>query len=741
MTRIKSGPATLLALLAALAGCASTPVNVRALREFQSHDVTPERLTRHLNRVQESLDLIDRLLNQTPYVPGSPMFAELPLDNAAAERTATALGGGDQAEVLDLYVTHVRAVVDRAAQQFQAASELSTRAKARAQAATEAAAAAEAHAQREAALAASEAARAAEGVTGAEPVPDSQAPKRAAEAARLAAQARAEAISAQAAAAATEAPVSLVTALSRYYPVGGGLQKLLARRAALRPQLKRAQEALDAQRSQAPALLGQQTREAAEVDRLRDELEAIEDELGKKPDLTALRNDPVARQVLHDAMVTTSMALRLAAEAAATASVAAAEAAARVLRGKSDPVTAPKLAVLGMDLPRRASRLSDSLESDAAVLKALVETLARVSSLELEQTPGFLYDESLVDEIAGITWRSVHAEVQGGGEVLFYTAIEDDEKSSNDQASYDLTGRTQKLEYEVEPIVLAAARASLKLDWIRLPEAGRLNLGFATNRVYKSGGEFETTTLSRELGVEGAASDALDAALAIAGVTASARIAHFSSGKVRLINVADGSVADEAPFTFSFKEVNLGYDFAPSIDLPLSTLTASFRYFDYALPRVLYELENVTPDAEKATFVFSRQSPTQTITSRYFMLGVLVRTEQPLFPSAVVAGSVNLAGGAGPTSYYFLREGTVQNVEANRERERPWSVGATVGGALSFRFRLVGRANHASAFLDASYKAQLISTQLNSAKEDTRNVNSGTTDVFHGPSLSFGGTL
>jgi hypothetical protein len=45
-----------------------------------------------------------------------------------------------------------------------------------------------------------------------------------------------------------------------------------------------------------------------------------------------------------------------------------------------------------------------------------------------------------------------------------------------------------------------------------------INLGYATSRVYKSGGDIENGSFASELGIKSKYSDALDAALAVAGL-------------------------------------------------------------------------------------------------------------------------------------------------------------------------------------------------------------------------------
>jgi hypothetical protein len=59
------------------------------------------------------------------------------------------------------------------------------------------------------------------------------------------------------------------------------------------------------------------------------------------------------------------------------------------------------------------------------------------------------------------------------------------------------------------------------------------------------------------------ASDALNAALSVAGARASVRLARFTNGKVEDVLVADGTVLADAPLEFDMKQIDVGYDLAP----------------------------------------------------------------------------------------------------------------------------------------------------------------------------------
>jgi hypothetical protein len=91
-----------------------------------------------------------------------------------------------------------------------------------------------------------------------------------------------------------------------------------------------------------------------------------------------------------------------------------------------------------------------------------------------------------------------------------------------------------------------------------------------------SGGDIQNSSLAGELGATGRWSDALDAALLISGVQAKVRVARFTSGTVALVQVADGTTVVTAPFSFSMKEIDLSYDFAPARGTLLKNLSLGF---------------------------------------------------------------------------------------------------------------------------------------------------------------------
>jgi hypothetical protein len=444
-------------------------------------------------------------------------------------------------------------------------------------------------------------------------------------------------------------------------------------------------------------------------------------------------------QVYGDALTISSVALRLALEASGLAAVVVAEASNLARRPAGDWLrSAPDVAQLVREAPSRLQSINRKLDTDAAALKQLVSGLAQLEHIDPSDAPGYLYREGLVDDIVGFGWDSVHVQAEAGGEAYFYNALADKETSTHNGDTYDYTGRAFKLAYHVDPIVLATARLSAKLDFGHFPDAGGLKFGYATNRVYHSGGDIQGGTLAGELGVHGQFSDALDAALFVAGVKAKVRIARFTSGTVDLVDANTNTVVVTAPFSFSEKQIELSYDFVPRNDSPLQSLSLGLGYFDYTLPRILYELHADPTDS--TTFLYFRETPPQAVRTRLAMLGLTTRLEQPATPTLTGFFAASFAVGLGPMSYYFLKDTTLPDEESNRDKRNQTTVGVGVNGALGLRWRFVGGDSRFNAHLEAAYQLQLLDNQLSPDNNKDSVVNSGSVDLFHGPTLALGGS-
>jgi hypothetical protein len=718
-----------------LAGCAGSSANVRALRMYQREEVTPELLNEHLRQLDEALALIQRI-HGAPYQPGDSWVRALPLDETRAAAAAQAITRAGSVEskpsLLSVYETHVRQLLDRAeraaAEQVPAAPAIppSVPAPAPAPAATD--------------PSESSSAPAAPPEPGAPAQPDFLPPILPPASPPPPPPEVLPPTLPPVLPAAPSPRRSILDALAGLDPAFAELERGFADAQRATAEVARAAAELEAARAAShPDARVIAEREAA-VERAKEGLaersRGLEQRVARP--IARVANADV---VVKDAIAVTSVTLRLALEAAALATVAVAEAATLATRSPSAWLRDPSgSAALLRDLPPRVRSIAARLEADVVAIRGLLGALARVESIDPSDTIGFAYRDGLVDEIVGFTWDSVHLEANAGGEAFFYNALASAERSSGSGASYDYTGRTYQLAYDVDPIVLASARLSASFDWTHLADAAGLKLGYATNRVYKSGGDIQQGSLARELGITSAWSDALDAALFVAGVKASVRIAQFTSGTVDLVQVADGSTIATFPFAFQLKQIDLGYDFATRIDSPLKSLTLTFGYFDYTLPRVLYEFENSTPGTDTANYVYLRESPPQAVRSRFGMLGLAAEIERPLVGRLLGVLGARIAIGGGPISYYFLRDETLPDEEANRNKSDRFTYGFNGGAFLGVRWRLASSESRLSAHFDAKYQALMIASGLGS-DDDSTAINSGSSDLFHGPTLSLGGAF
>jgi hypothetical protein len=453
-------------------------------------------------------------------------------------------------------------------------------------------------------------------------------------------------------------------------------------------------------------------------------------------------SDPRNRLIVKDAIVVTSVALRLALEAISLATVVALEASDLSRKPKNWLKGAPDTVRLAAELPGHARSIYRNLETSKDGLSALLAQLSKLDNVNPLDAVGYDYKNGLVDDVVGLAWDSVHLDLHAGGDALFYSALAStDFRSDNGGNTYDYTGRQTKLEYAIAPIVLASGRLSIKLDWPHWADAAKLDLGYATNRVYKSGGDLGTGSLANELGVSSSLSDALDAALAVAGVRAGVRLAHFNHGMVRDVLIADGSELAEAPLTFDVKQIDVGYDLASRGGPLLQTFSVGFRYFDYQLPRVLYELVNSTPNQDTKAYVFSRETPAQAIRTRYYMGALTARIEKRFSGHWFPYASFDFAAGYGPTRFYFLKNDEAANTERNREYTSSSGVGLGISGALGIRWQVADPSSAFNAYFDANYHAQALSSLLDSGNKGDTVVDVGATDLFHGPTVALGATF
>jgi hypothetical protein len=689
-------------MLLGVTGCVGQTANVRALREYEREKVTPALVNEHLRELNQTLAQIDKVVNGTPYRRGDRWVRDLALTEEYANRAKNALQNGPEAELrptlLRLYSDHV-----------------------------------------------ADALKEAETLAGPVVAPSVAAVGSAVIPATPPGLTPGDSTTAPPAEPPPPPPVdpldalhpSILEALSQVHKALPNMQQALEKQQQLALQIQRNQAALDAAKSSgAPPEQVQQSE--GNVKALQAALEQQRAELKRQLAGNTI-NDPRAQQVIKEALTVTSVALRLAMEAATMASMVGLEIAS-FTHPKDLLHAAPELLSHVQQTAEQVRELERQSKAAITGLKQLVDALAERSNLSPSDLPGFLYRDSLVDELAGFGWDSVHVSAQAGGEAYFYNSLATGDVTNSHGNTYDYTGRTYKLAYHVNPIVLASAGITAKFDVGKLPDAFGLKLGFATNRVFKSGGDLQDSSPAHSLGVPGAFSDALDGALFLAGFRARVRIAHFTSGTVDALNAADGSNAGSSPFAFSEKELHIDYDFAPRDTPILKSATLGFGYFDYTLPRILYELVNVTPDQDHGNYVYNRETPPQAVRTRLYTLGITFLFEQPATDNLTAFFSLNGAFGLGPMSYYFLKDETQPPIESNRDNISHTTTGVGANSGLGMRWRFVGAEGRLSAHFELAYQAQLLSS-IDLGTDKDKVVDSGSVDVFHGPTCTLGGSF
>lgn len=680
------------ALLAGLAGCAGASQNVRAYRAYAHEDAS---LKVALDRVQDiarSLELVDRLLSQTSYTPGDLWVRRLPMTDAeyrvrreAIKKSHPYNTGEFEPPILKAYKEHCEIVLN----EFRS--------------------------------------------------PD---------------KAMYPSILDAASALTTRAP-SMKAHWVAYRDATVAYSDALEAVEELQDQLAGKDEATRAARA------GELAEKRKQLAIATSTVEASKAALSKDAALLeadARLTDTSKKQLARDVLTVISVAFRLQLEALALAPIVVIQTIRALPQAPRELVFKPTLKMVrqAYQLPTFLIGIKERLGKQVVVLEGLTKILATALETSVDQSPGMALTESVVDQIVGITLDSFRIDVRAGGETFIYSSIATaaQQSTSNDDGSRtetrDYRGRQFKLDYRIRPIVLASARLDIVLDWIRLPGVAQLGFGYSTDRVFKSGGEIEYTSLSKQLGLKGAASDVFDIALGFLGVRSSAKVARFTGGEIRQLQATDvNNVIAKSPLQMEMTQIDVGYDILFALgDERLKTwmeeLIVGFRYFRYRLPRILYELRNVSTDPNKKTFVFSRESPLQNTESRYYMGGFSARVgvgEAPRFSPWM---DLTLFGGAGPSSFYFLTDQTLGDIEGNREvsKQVAWVVNGGLGAGI--RWRLLPRGWRARLDLRAYYRADFVYTQINrsaNAAGEERKTDFGAIDVFHGPSLAIRGSL
>lgn len=509
---------------------------------------------------------------------------------------------------------------------------------------------------------------------------------------------------------------SILDALAQVDPALGTLRQDFETEQALVTQLR------DAKAAQNEASSYQKMVRAAQASqRAQQKLDAFKAEVKKRAAGLAL-HDPRARQVVKDALATTSVALRLAGEAAALGSMLLLELPRLASLPRREYAHHAELAAkLIRTGPAQVAQIRADLEADLQSLTELVEALARLDAIDLENAPGFAYREGLVDEVVGFTLDMLHFKADAGGEAYFFQPFKL-------EGGRDYTGRVNKLEYHVDPIVLASARLSASFDLPRLPMAGGLKFGYATNRVYQSGGTIENSSLAAELGATGRWSDAIDAALLYSGWQSSVRLAHFTSGTVDVLQAADGTVATNAPFTFTLKEIAFSRELVSYGSPYVKSAVIKVGYFDYTLPRVMYGFQDTTPDADSPTWVYRDETPPQRVRTQLATWGATSMLEIPvLIRNLNVLFGFNLSWGFGRQKFYF------PDADGTNKDHTPFTVALSALSHLGVSWRFVGVGSRFHIDAEAIYQGQYLNSSLGTTFGLDRRIPIGSHALFHGP--------
>ena len=459
-------------------------------------------------------------------------------------------------------------------------------------------------------------------------------------------------------------------------------------------------------------------------------------------------------QVAREGLTALSVAFRIELEALALAPIIAIQTVRAVPQAATEVVSHPSLKAVRQiwQLPAFVAGIKERINRQVPVLEEMTTILAKAFQQSVDDTDGFLWKESVVDQIVGITLDSFRLDLRAGGEAFIYSNVQTNAKqTSNDgKETLDYSGRKYKLDYRIKPIILASARLDILFDAINLPNAGFLGFGYSTDRAFKSGGTIENSSLSNQLGVHGAASDVIDFGLGILGIRSSAKIATFNAGEVRRVSATDVSnVIDSAPLQLSYTQVDVGYDILwaigdASMKAWMEELVIGVRYVKYSLPRILYELTNTSKDPNTKTFTFSRESPPQNVSSQFYMAGVTGRFgvgEAPRFSPFL---DIALYGGAGPSSFYFLRDPLGGDGDGNREALHEAAFVFNGGLGAGIRMRLLPRGSRVRLDVRALYRADVIYASIHRAANDSgqeRRTDFGGFDVFHGPFIAIRGAI
>ena len=227
------------------------------------------------------------------------------------------------------------------------------------------------------------------------------------------------------------------------------------------------------------------------------------------------------------------------------------------------------------------------------------------------------------------------------------------------------------------------------------------------------------------------------------------RIATFTGGSVHQVAATNvtSSVA-RAPLQLKLTQVDVGYDLLWLIEsdrlrATMEELVVGGRYYRYSLPRIVYELQD-TGTSGYQRFTFARETPPQPITREFWMLSANGRFGVGDAPRWSPYLDLGVAGGVGPTKFFFLQDPNLGDSPQNRDNAKEVAVGLNGGGAVGLRWRLLPRGSRFRLDLRAEYRGNMIYTIVTrDASRDGRALRTdfGSFDVFHGPTISLRGAL
>jgi hypothetical protein len=462
-------------------------------------------------------------------------------------------------------------------------------------------------------------------------------------------------------------------------------------------------------------------------------------------------------QIARDGFFALSVCFRIELEALALMPIIAIQTIRALPTAPADLTNKPNLKIGRQvyQLPQYIAGIKESMNRQAEVLEGMTGALAKALKTSVDDSPGFELAESVVDQIVGITLDSFRIDMHAGADAFIYSSIGTSDRSGDDKVSYDYRGRQYKLDYRIDPIVLASARLEVVLDWIRMPGVANLGFGYATDRVWSSGGKVETSSLTDALGIKGVASDVIDAGIGLLGIRSSVKLATFTSGKLNQVQATNvGNVVATAPLQLKYSQIDVGYDILWALNDDnlrsfMEELVVGGRYIDYKLPRIVYELKDTSTTAGEQHFTFNRESPPQVVDSKYYMAAVSARFGQGDGPRWSPFLDIGLSGGGGPVAFYFLQPGILPGspdaaLDQNHDhvRELSWVFNGTIAGGL--RWRILPRGWRLRLDLRASYRADFLVAGVHREAAPggaALRTDFGSFDVFHSPSIALRGAF